>query len=172
MRTENAETVCASGDGCTDTVRYHEGPCVPAVPPVYNEIDDSLGVLEAWIAAEGRACYADYPRRVRHGVHELRDRIARLVKEKELRPVWRCYHCATTFRAKDLRAAREHFGLNDQAMPKCAADFGARVAGYVLNRLAHSNPPQNEVEIVTTDGELRRLIADAVSCEANSREPA
>jgi hypothetical protein len=121
------DEACASGAGCTATERYHEGPCVPAGPHVYNQIDDSLDALQSWINNEGRACYAEYPQRVRDGVRELRSTIARLITEKESRPVWRCYHCAASFRARDLLAAREHFGLTDEATPKCLLDaYGLR----------------------------------------------
>jgi hypothetical protein len=77
---------CASGAGCTPTERYHEGPCAPAGPHVYNEIDDSLNTLQSWIDGDGRACYAEYPKRVRAGVQELRSTIATLIAEKEARP--------------------------------------------------------------------------------------
>jgi hypothetical protein len=49
--------------------------------------------------------------------------IERLTKEAEARPVWRCYHCAAAFKSTDLRAAREHFGLTDQAVPQCITEL-------------------------------------------------
>lgn len=57
--------------------------------------------------------------------------------------VWRCFHCAASFRAQDLIAAREHFDATSESVPECLRNALARVgivadrnaAGLVLLRL-------------------------------------
>lgn len=49
--------------------------------------------------------------------------------------VWRCYHCAEAFSAREMMAAREHFGLTSESVPECLRAALAR-AGVIVERNA------------------------------------